>query len=176
MENQKRKNPLWAWFVLIAGGLFLLQSLPGMLLTIAIPLWKPDEFSFFTVIYIPIVLGILVVTIWGLKKAFSAIKCYQQVKNTGISAPQPKPIILSAPAAKIPVWPWIVIGSGAVVVIGSGPGAIMLPIMPLFLTGMSTDSPDTPDYVPILIFVIGYGLMIGYTILLIKAIKTLRKK
>ncbi|MDM5330100.1 hypothetical protein [Neobacillus sp. CF12] len=60
--------------------------------------------------------------------------------------------------------------------IGSGPGAIMLPIMPLFLAGMSTDSLDTPDYVPILIFVIGYGLMIGYTFLLIKAIKTLRKK
>jgi hypothetical protein len=55
MEIQKKKNPLWAWFVLIGGGLFLLQSLPGMLLTIAIPLWKPDEFSFFTVIYIPIV-------------------------------------------------------------------------------------------------------------------------
>ena len=90
MENQKKKNPLWAWFVLIAGGLFLLQSLPGMLLTIAIPIWKPDEISFFTVIYIPIVLGILVVTIWGLKKAFTAIKDYQQVKNTGISAPQPK--------------------------------------------------------------------------------------
>lgn len=182
MEKQKKENPIWAWFVLIGGGLFLLRALPGMLLTLLIPFWKPDEVSFFTFIYIPIILGILGLTIWGLTKAFSAIKGYQQVKNSQTPA-----LIEEVPAqetakqelptkTKKPVWPWIVIGAGAVLGIGSGPAALMLPIMPIFLAGMSTDSPHTPDYVPILILVVGYGLMISYTILLIKAIKTLRNK
>jgi len=180
MIKQKKENPIWAWFVLIGGGLFLLKALPGMLLTLAIPLWKPDEISFFTFIYIPIILGILGLTIWGLKKAFSALKDYQQVKNSQTPAlieEVPEPAKQELPAkTKKPVWPWIVIGAGAVLGIGSGPAALMLPIMPIFLAGMSTDSPHTPDYVPNLILTVGYGLMIGYIVLLIKAIKTLRKK
>jgi hypothetical protein len=179
MEKQKKENPIWAWFVLIGGGLFLLRALPGMLLTLLIPFWKPDEVSFFTFIYIPIVLGILGLTIWGLTKAFSAVKGYQQVKNSQTPAlieEVPEPAKQELPSTKKPVWPWIVIGAGAVLGIGSGPTALMLPIMPIFLAGMSTDSTHTPDYVSILILTVGYGLMIGYIMLLIKAIKTLRKK
>ncbi|MFP7297073.1 hypothetical protein [Neobacillus niacini] len=172
MENQKKEYPIWAWFVLIGGGLFLLKAMPGMLLTITIPIWKPDEISFFTFIYIPLVLGILGVTLWGLKKAFSAIKGHQ--KTSIIPTPSKKGSDLHT--SKKPVWPWVVIGAGAVLVIGTGPAALMLPIMPLFLAGMSTDSSDTPSYVPLLIMVVGYGLMIGYTILLVKAIKRLRAK
>ncbi|WP_218895473.1 hypothetical protein [Neobacillus driksii] len=52
----------------------------------------------------------------------------------------------------------------------------MLPVMPLLLAAFSTHSPSTPDYVPILIIFVGYGILVGYTILLIKAIKKLRLK
>ncbi|HZG71398.1 MAG TPA: hypothetical protein VEY51_07640 [Chondromyces sp.] len=107
------------------------------------------------------------------------MKTYNQEKKDelslkGVGLPGPS-VRLSAKTQK-PIWPWIVIGFGAVSLIGAGPGAIMLPIMPLFLAAMSTDSGNTPDYVPSLILVIGYGLLIGYTTLLIKAIKTLRSK
>jgi hypothetical protein len=42
MNQSKIENPLWAWFVLIGGGIFLLKVAPGMLITVAIPLWKPE--------------------------------------------------------------------------------------------------------------------------------------
>lgn len=47
MKKQKKENPIWAWFVLIGGGLFLLRYLPGMLLTLAIPIKskKDDHFE-----------------------------------------------------------------------------------------------------------------------------------
>lgn len=172
MDHKKLENPLWAWFVLVGGGLFLIKAAPGMLFTLAIPLWKPDEISFFTYIYIPFVLGILVAAIWGMKKAYGAIRVYQKDKINQV----PEPIIQETPTTKKPVWPWVVIGLGAVLVIGSGPAALMLPMMPLFLAGMSTDSSQTPDYVPILIILIGYGIIIGYIILLVQAIKKLRAK
>jgi hypothetical protein len=52
MNHKQIENPLWAWFVLIGGGIFLLKAAPGMLITVAIPLWKPDEFSIFSIFYI----------------------------------------------------------------------------------------------------------------------------
>ncbi|WP_419955407.1 hypothetical protein ACN6MT_07810 [Neobacillus niacini] len=179
MKQSKIENPLWAWFVLIGGGIFLLKAAPGMLLTLTIPLWKPDEFSIFSIFYIIFALGILTVTIWGMKKAYTAIKAYQQVKNNHVP-PQveasPDLIIQEQPAVKKPVWPWIIIGAGAVLVISTGPAALMLPVMPLLLAAFSTDSPSTPDYVPILIIFVGYGILLVYILLLVKAIKRLRTK
>ncbi|NYE03363.1 hypothetical protein F4694_000082 [Bacillus niacini] len=74
MNQSKIENPFWAWFVLIGGGIFLLKAAPGMLITVAIPLWKPDEFSTFSIFYFVFALGILALTILGMKKAYSAIK------------------------------------------------------------------------------------------------------
>jgi hypothetical protein len=116
----------------------------------------------------------------GDEKGFvSAIKVYQQAKSKHVP-PQvqvaPEPIAHEQPAVKKPVWPWIVIGAGAVLVISTGPAAIMLPVMPLLLAGFSTDSSSTPDYVPTLIIFVGYGILLGYILLLVKAIKRLRTK
>lgn len=74
------------------------------------------------------------------------------------------------------IWPWLVLIPGGLLLVSTGPGIIMLPIMPLFLAAMSTDSGANPDYVPLLIIVIGYGLMIGYITLVVLAIKKLRKR
>lgn len=179
MNHKQIENPLWAWFVLIGCGIFLLKAAPGMLITVAIPLWKPDEFSIFSIFYIIFALGILAVTFWGMKKSYNAKKTYQQAKNTQVSSPvkaPPDSNIHVPPAVKKPVWPWVVIGLGTVLVIASGPAALMLPVMPLLLAAFSTDSPSTPDYVPVLIILVGYGILAGYIILLIKAIKKLKSK
>jgi hypothetical protein len=179
MNQSKIENPLWAWLVRIGAGIFLLKAAPGIIITVAIPLWKPDEFSIFSIFYFVFALGILALTILGMKKAYSAIKAYQQVKNNQVVPHvevSPEPITQIQPAAKKLVWPWIVIGAGVILVISTGPAALMLPVMPLLLAAFSTDSPSTPDYVPILIIFVGYGILVGYTILLIKAIKKLRLK
>ncbi|WP_284036934.1 hypothetical protein [Neobacillus sp. 114] len=178
MRPSNQQQPIWAWVVLIGGALFLISALPGMLFIIFMPFWKADELSFFTMIFAAISLCILIVTAWGIKRAYNALRDYNRAKKAyELESLQEKKLLnnLSSETKK-PIWPWIVIGLGALLVVSSGPGIIMLPIGPLFLAGMSTDSGTTPDYVPFLIIVIGYGLMAGYVILLIKAIKTLRAK
>ncbi|MBM7662308.1 hypothetical protein JOC85_003115 [Bacillus mesophilus] len=180
MTNENIQKPVLAWFILIGGGLFALSTFPGMLLMMLIPFWKPDELSFMTIIFMTIAVCIVVTTIWAMKRAFQSIRNYNLAKkvtdetiyiNTS-SQDQDEPFIENN---KKPIWPWVVIIPGAVLLISTGPAVIMFPIMPLFLAGMSTDSGSTPDYIPFLIIIIGYGLMIGYTILVIMAIKALRK-
>lgn len=171
MRHSNLQQPIWAWVVLIGCGLFLLSALPGFLLTLFMTFWQANELSFFSIIFMTITLCILVVTGWGMKRAIQAIRAYNQAKKNLVLE-----YIEVTDNRKKPIWPWVVIGSGALLLISAGPGVIMLPIAPLFLAGMSTDSGTTPDYVPILILVIGYGLIVGYIILLVKAIKALRAK
>jgi len=173
MSQPYQQNPIWAWVVLILGGLFMVFSLPGMLLTLFMQIRQLEIVSSISIIFFTIGVCMIVVLIWGMKRAWMAIKSYNEFKAK-YAVIEPK--LDSTPPVKKPIWPWVVIGVGALSVLGMGPGVLMLPIMPLFLAGMSTDSGTTPEYVPMLILLIGYGLMIGYTILLVKAIKRLRSK
>jgi hypothetical protein len=181
MQHSNLQQPIWAWIVLIGGGLFLLSAFPGIFLVLFMSFWQANELSYFTFIYMTIALCILVVTIWGMKRALGAIQAYNREKRSFLNEyfkdinPAELSNSLSVKKQK-PIWPWIVLAPGALLLISTGPGVIILPIAPLFLAGMSTDSGTTPDYVPILIFTVGYGLMIGYFILVVKAIKTLRAK
>ncbi|WP_423800676.1 hypothetical protein [Neobacillus sp. SAB-20_R2A] len=178
MRPSNQQQPIWAWVVLIGGGLFLFTSLPGLPFIIFMTFWKANELSFFSLIFIVISLAIISVIIWGMKRAYNALRDYNRAKKAYELESLQEPKLLNSHSSKTkkPIWPWVVIGLGALLIVGTGPGIIMLPIAPLFLAGMSTDSGTTPDYVPFLIIVIGYGLMAGYVILLIKAIKTLKAK
>jgi hypothetical protein len=175
MSYSNSKNPIWAWVVLIGGGFFFVSTVPASLLTIFVSI-RQGELSFFSIIYYVFALVIFILIIWAMVKAIRSIKAYQKTK--GISVPQANTDFSNNPTAeksKKPIWPWIVIGSAGLLLLTSGPGIIMLPIMPLFLAGMSTDSGNTPEYVPILIFVVGYILMILYVALVVKAIKRLKR-
>lgn len=172
MTQSKAQNPLWAWFTLIGGVCFLFTGAPYLFMTALIPIWKPDELSFFSIMYITLALCMLIVLFWGMKQAFLTLKAYKKRGENQAAVPEIKP----STGNQKPVWPWVVIVPGALLLIFSGPGAIMLPIMPLFLAGMSTDSGTVPDYVPLAIFFGGYGLIAGYVMLLVKAIKTLKAK
>jgi hypothetical protein len=181
MRHSNPQQPIWAWIVLIGGGLFLFSAFPGLFLVFIMSAWKANELGFFTILYMTIALCLLAGTVWGLVKAFKAIRPYNQQKKDflheyfkDINSPESVNSAVSKKAK--PIWPWIVIAPGALLLISSGPGVIMLPIAPLFLAGMSTDSGTTPEYIPLLILVVGYGLMISYIILVVKAIKTLRAK
>ena len=179
MKQTEITNPIWAYFVLIGGGIFVLTTFPGILLMMTIPLWKRDEISFFSILFMVIGLCIIIVVGRGMKRAFVAIKTYKQWSKTAspIVAVGEKPAELVSGGSdkrKKPIWPWIALTPGALLLVSSGPGVLMLPIAPLFLAGMSTDSGNTPGYVPGMIIIIGYGLLIGYTVLVVKAIKRLR--
>jgi len=174
------QNQLLSWVVLVIGGLFLIPTLPFTLLLISMPIWKPDETSFFSIFFTAIPVGICAATIWAMRRAYKDVRL---AKKTAIG--QPQPVIeepssekeeTSQPPVKKTVWPWFVILPGALLLVVSGPGAMMLPIMPVYLAAMSTDSGTTPDYVPALIFLIGYAVIIGYAVLLVKAVKALRSK
>ncbi|SEN64428.1 hypothetical protein SAMN05192533_11685 [Mesobacillus persicus] len=177
MTQYETQQPIWAWVVLIGGGLFLFSAFPGIFFMLLIPFWKPDEFNLFSILFMTIGLLVLVGTIWGMVRSFKALREYQQIKKQRESTfiQETHPTTMKSATSKKPIWPWIIIAIGGIPLVGMGPGILMLPIMPLFLAGMSTDSGTTPDYVPLLIIFIGYGLMIGYIILLIIAIKALRR-
>ncbi|MGS2777285.1 hypothetical protein ACVBAX_07895 [Robertmurraya sp. GLU-23] len=173
MSQPYQQKPIWAWVVLILGGLFIVFSLPGILLTLFMQIRQLEIVTSISIIFFTIGVCMIVVLLWGMKRAWTAIKKYNEykAKYTVIETN-----LDPTPQEKKPIWPWVVIGIGALPVLGMGPGVIMLPIMPLFLAGMSTDSGTTPEYVPMLILLIGYGIMIGYITLLVKAIKRLRSK
>ncbi|MCM3585843.1 hypothetical protein M3182_08815 [Mesobacillus maritimus] len=171
--------PIWAWVVLIGGAIFLVSALPGFISTLLIPLWKPDELGMFSMLFSLMALCFLFFRIWGMRKAYQALKAYQPLQKQQASfVSQPQNIVEESPlpVIKKPIWPWFFIVPGVLLLIGMGSAVLMLPIMPLFLAGMSTDSGTVPDYVPILIILVGYGVMIGFTILLVLAIRALRKK
>ena len=174
--STEKKPPLLAWFVLIGGALFLVNALPGFIFLFLMKFKQSGVFHFFSLFYLTIALVIVLGAIWAMKRSFDAIKEFHVFKrDTNIQNSRPT---ASPPSEKTSrtIWPWLVLIPGGLLLVSTGPGMIMLPIMPLFLAAMSTDSGTTPDYVPLLIIVIGYGLIIGYITLVILAIKKLRKK
>jgi hypothetical protein len=70
LPNPELQKPLWAWFVLIGGGLFLLNALPGMIFTLLMPFIKRGGLSFISFFYIIFGLSILLIIVWGMKRVF----------------------------------------------------------------------------------------------------------
>jgi hypothetical protein len=173
MGQFEAQKPLWPWFVLIGGGIFLVSAAPGLLMSFLLPFWKAEELGLFMYIFILIATLMLIGTIWGMVKAYQALRNpIQPIHDIPLNSEKFQESHKNL-SNKKPIWPWVVIAPGALLLISSGPGVIMFPIMPLFLAGMSTDSGSTPDYVPILIVLIGYTLIIGYVTLVVIAIRTL---
>ncbi|MFD2215260.1 hypothetical protein [Metabacillus endolithicus] len=174
--STEKKPPLLAWFVLIGGALFLINALPGFIFLFLMKFKQSGFFHFFSLFYLIIALVIILGAIWAMKRSFDKIKNFHVLKKE--TNMQDSLLTTSTPSEKISttIWPWLVLIPGGLLLVSTGPGIIMLPIMPLFLAAMSTDSGVTPGYVPLLIIVIGYGLMLGYITLVVLAIKKLRKK
>ncbi|TWT14576.1 hypothetical protein [Planomicrobium sp. CPCC 101079] len=157
----------------------MISTLPYMLILLFMPLWKPDEVSMLSMIFTVIPVSICALVIWTMRRAYKTVRSIKTLatwqapdlepatQNTGAEPPH---------AVKKPVWPWLVIVPGALLLLSMGPGAMMLPIMPLYLAAMSTDSGTAPSYVPALLVIIGYALICGYVVLLVRAIKALRAK
>lgn len=167
-----------SWVILIGGAVIFVTIAPFALLLVLMPFWKPDEVSFLSMVFtaIPLVMSVLV--FWTMSRAYKSIRNQRQImehyENT--MAEEIEPILLEKePENNKPVWPWLVIIPSILLLISMGPGVVMLPVMPLFLAGMSTDSGQTPDYVPMLIILIGYGLLAGSGFLFFKAIRVLRR-
>ncbi|RNF39027.1 hypothetical protein [Planococcus salinus] len=175
-----------SWMILIVGTLLLLYITPSILITVLLPFWKPEDFSAVSAMFALVALGFAAVTAWAMKRSYRSLK-YRKAKSP---APAKTPVpaasekeasFLSTKEAaptetKTLIWPWLVIGCGALLLISSGPAVVMLPIAPLFLAAMSTDSGNTPAYVSVSIVMIGYGMMIAYAVLLFFAVKALRAR
>lgn len=70
---------------------------------------------------------------------------------------------------------WIFLGINAVLFLPSlGFGLLMMPILPLFLAGMSTDSGDTTYVIPTII--IGYMIVFAWYYALFKSIQLVTRK
>jgi hypothetical protein len=69
-------------------------------------------------------------------------------------------------------WIFTVISVVGLLIIG-GPEVLLL--APVLMAGFSADSPLTPDYVPKLVLVVGYGIEIVWCVLLFFAIRTIIK-
>lgn len=177
---EKPESQLLSWLALIIGGLFLIPTLPFTLLLVFMPIWKPDETSFLSIFFTAISVGICAVTIWAMRRAYKVVRQSPlpgtEQDPTSIERRPHQKAKIDQHATKKPVWPWVVIAPSVLLLFAAGPGAMMLPIMPVYLAAMSTDSGTVPDYVPALIFIIGYALIIGYVVLLVKAVKALRSK
>lgn len=178
IQPTSSQKPIWAYFVLVFGAFFLVTTAPAGIILLLVPFFKPDEISIMSSILTAFMLILPAGTTWAMLRSYKAVKTYQFLKKEAALLSLDKQVMDDEgeiPAkAKKPFWPWLVIAPGALLLISSGPGAVMFPIMPLFLAGMSTDSSATPAYVPALLIFGGYGLMIGYAILVWRAIKALR--
>lgn len=178
-QPRKAETPIWAWFVLVVGAMFSVTMVPVLLIFLLLPFFRPQETSIVSILFTGFAFLMVATAVWGMAKALKAIKFHRQTRQEPvILLEKTEPTIESAgtgpsETAK-PLWPWFVILPGAALIVMSGPGALMFPIMPLFLAGMSTDSGQTPQYVAMLIILIGYGLMIGYAILVVLAVRALR--
>jgi hypothetical protein len=73
---------------------------------------------------------------------------------------------------KQPIWAWIVLILTGLVILKTGFGFIAIPLLPLLLAGFSTDAPGTPAYVPILVLVISYSILLVWVVLLVFAIRS----
>ncbi|MBZ5202693.1 hypothetical protein HU147_15905 [Planomicrobium chinense] len=178
-QSPAKRPPILAWFILIVSAFFLVSMLPIVFMTAILPIWRPEEFSIVSVIMLLIALsfaaGALLAIRWAKRTIGDAAQPNTEAEEASTEHPSSFSEGEEGKGKKKPVWPWLVIAPGALLLITTGPGAIMLPIMPLFLAGMSTDSGNTPDYVPALIILIGYGIIGIYGYWVFRAIKTLRK-
>lgn len=174
-----KRPPIFAWFILIVSAFFLVSMLPIVFMTAILPVWRPEEFSIVSVIMLLIALsfaaGALLAIRWAKRTIGDAAQPNTEAEEASTEHPPSFSEGEEAEEKKKPVWPWLVIAPGALLLVSTGPGAVMLPIMPLFLAGMSTDSGNTPDYVPALIILIGYGIIGIYGYWVFRAIKALRK-
>ncbi|MGM0903782.1 MAG: hypothetical protein ACQEXB_22110 [Bacillota bacterium] len=134
------QKPLWPWFVLIGGAIFLVSAGPGLLFTILLPFWRAEELGLFMCIFIMITVFTIIGTVWGMVKTYQALRNFNQPINGIPFLPEQQiesqEYHKNSPS-KMPIWPWFIIVPGALLLVGSGPGVLMLPIMPLFLAGMS---------------------------------------
>ncbi|EST53860.1 hypothetical protein T458_18805 [Brevibacillus panacihumi W25] len=73
---------------------------------------------------------------------------------------------------KQPIWAWIVIGITGLFILKYGLAVLALPILPILLAGFATDSPGTPGYVPIVVMIVSYLILLGWLLLLIFAIRS----
>jgi len=174
-----KRFPIAAWIILIISAFFFVSMLPIVFMTAILPIWRPEEFSVVSVIMLLIALsfiaGAFLAIKWAKKEIAAAAQQNKKADALAEESHSSMPSQEWPEKQKKPVWPWLVIAPGALLLLSAGPGAVMFPIMPLFLAGMSTDSGNTPDYVPALIILIGYGLMGGYGYWVFRAIQALRK-
>ncbi|WKA51919.1 hypothetical protein QWY22_04755 [Planococcus liqunii] len=179
MQSLAKRPPMLAWLVLIVSAFILVSMLPIIFMTAVLPIWRPEEFSIVSVVMLVVALsfaaGALLSIRWAKRTIGAAVRRNSELEEKSMEHPPAFPQAEKAEEKKKPVWPWLVIAPGALLLVSTGPGAVMLPIMPLFLAGMSTDSGNTSDYVPALIILIGYGIMGIYGYWLFRAIKVLRK-
>lgn len=179
MQSPATRPPMLAWFVLIVSAFILLSMLPIVFMTAILPIWRPEEFSVVSMVMLLVALsfaaGALLAIRWSKQTIGTAVRRNSALEEKSSELPSAFPEAEKAGEKKKPVWPWLVIAPGALLLVSTGPGAVMLPIMPLFLAGMSTDSGNTSAYVPALIILIGYGIIGIYGYWLFRAIKVLRK-
>ncbi|WP_281864154.1 hypothetical protein [Planomicrobium okeanokoites] len=166
-----------SWVILIGGIILFISVAPFALLLATMPFWKPDEVSFLSMLFTAIPVSISILIFWTIKSAYKSIK-NQRNQSMDLHEETFGKVNDTAPAGKAtgdnkPIWPWFILIPSILLLVSTGPGVIMLPIMPLFLAGMSTDSGQAPAYVPMLIIMIGYGLLAGFSILLYKAVRAL---
>ncbi|MFE8701605.1 hypothetical protein ACFYKX_13455 [Cytobacillus sp. FJAT-54145] len=162
MSSQK---PVWAYVYIILSVLFLLQygiTLFFMVLNPFVSMFSGGFSSYWTMLSI-VALVIIAVWFYFFRKAIREIKAYNLVVKDALAKESDDGVRDKNPLLVGKKSSWIVIGIFAVCIF-LGPGIFTLPIMPLFLAGMSTDSGTTPAYVPILIIIVGYSVMalLGY--------------
>ncbi|QYY43096.1 Holliday junction resolvase RecU [Aneurinibacillus sp. XH2] len=170
---EEQKRPLWAYITVAITTLFLLAQGPKVFLLPFFPfmmsgfLNRPFNPSVIQIFFLLVGLTILAVAVWLIVKAIRAIIKDQKRnpfrKNKGEFK------------RKGPLWAWIVIAIFGLGIIWIGPGILMLPILPLIMAGFSADSPNTPEYVPLMVMGIGYALLIGCIVLFISAIRAIKK-
>jgi hypothetical protein len=172
-EEQKQKRPLWAYVTVVITALFLIMQGPRVLLLPLFPFMmggffnRPFNPSVIQAFYLLIGLTIFAAAVWLVVKAFRAVTKDQKRNPLRKNKGQFK--------RKGPLWAWIVIIVLGLGIISLGPGIFMLPILPLMMAGFSADSPNTPEYVPLMVMGIGYALLTGCIVLFILAIRAIRK-
>lgn len=168
-----------SWVILIGGTILFVTIAPFALLLALMPFWKPDEVSILSMVFTATPLSMSILVFWIMSRAYKSIRNQHKQfmePHENTEAEEIEPILLEKETANNkPVWPWLVIIPSILLLISMGPGVVMLPIMPVFLAGMSTDSGQTPGYVPMLIILIGYSLLAGFCFLFFKAIRVLRR-
>ncbi|MDZ5474117.1 hypothetical protein SM124_20650 [Bacillus sp. 31A1R] len=168
----QEKKPIWPYVYLILSVIFFLKfGLPFLMLV----LFSLDNGLFSLLFYLGF--GGVILYFWWkyFRKALAEIKGSKN-NNQDLVVYEDEAIqeeIKSEQSKNQKSWIMIIlIGLIAVTL---GPGIIFLPILPLFLAAMSTDSGNTPGYVPLLILVVGYTIIGGIFYGIWRVFKSLRK-